>query len=170
MYYQNGVTLFEVLIALAIVAIVSVMALPTMNASLQNSRVRTISTDFTSSLNYARSEAVKRDTPVSVCASQDTTNYNTCGTAADWRNGWITFIDPAGNGSIIATNRLGIRESFTGVIMTTTAGRVTFQGTGFLLAGATDYVINGTDCPGNYARLINVATTGRTSVNDGVCP
>lgn len=167
MKHERGVTLFELMIVIAIVAIIALIGIPAMNASLENASVRTVSTDFTASLNYARTEAIKRDTPVSICPSQDTVNYTSCGTAADWTNGWITFIDPAGDGTLTAENRLEIRDSFNNVLMTTTAARITYQGRGFVSAGATNYTIRGVSASVNYARLIELSTTGRSRVTEG---
>ena len=46
--------------------------------------------------NLARMEAIRRGTPVSVCASADQAS---CSGANDWASGWIVFTDANGSGN-----------------------------------------------------------------------
>lgn len=91
----RGFTLIELLTTIAVVAIISNAALPYMGKLIDSMRMRTIATDFLSSLHMARSEAIKRNTRVAVCTSSDGTR---CATSGGWEQGWIVFHDADNDG------------------------------------------------------------------------
>lgn len=86
---NSGFTLVELLITLAIVAIVATQAVPNFRVMVQNNKLIAKKNEFITTLNLARSEAVKRGTRVTVCAS---TNKTACN-SDDWSKGWIVFSD-----------------------------------------------------------------------------
>lgn len=95
---QSGFTLLELLVVIAIAAVLTGVAVPSFRAALQSAEARTAATDFYSALNRARSEAIARNTTVSVCA-RDATELETptcaeAGTAA-WEDGWVVYVDSA---------------------------------------------------------------------------
>ena len=92
---QHGFTLVELLTAVAIVAILAGIATPTLRQFAANSRTTAANNSLVSALATARSEALRRSVPVTVCASS---NAATCTGAAaiDWSNGWIAFTDASG--------------------------------------------------------------------------
>ncbi len=79
-----GFTLIELMITLLVGAILLSIAVPSFRTFVQNSRLTTESNSLVYSLNLARSNAVKTDGSVQVCAS---TNGTSCG--GIWANGWI---------------------------------------------------------------------------------
>ncbi len=87
---QTGFTLTELIITLAIAAIMMSQAVPSFIEMVQNNRVVTQTNEFVSSLNMARSEAVKRGDRITICKSADSA---TCTAAGDWQQGWIIFTD-----------------------------------------------------------------------------
>lgn len=91
----HGFTLIELMVTLAVFAIISALAFPGFQLYQQNSSRVTNINDLISALNLARSEAVKRATDISVCAS---TNQTSCSAVNDWTTGWIVFSDDNSNG------------------------------------------------------------------------
>ncbi|VUD52915.1 Fimbrial protein [Thalassocella blandensis] len=94
MQRQDGFTLVELMVTLAIFAILMVLAVPSFNSQIQNNRSQAIGEDLTTALKYARSEAVKRGQSVTICAS----NANNSGCSNDtstWSNGWLVLLDAA---------------------------------------------------------------------------
>src|SRR5580704_9506214 len=91
-----GFTLVEILITIAVAAILTAAAVPAFRSFLQNDRAMTQSTSLVLSLNVARSEAIKQDISggVSVCPSTDGL---TCSGASMWEQGWIVLGSAAGS-------------------------------------------------------------------------
>lgn len=85
-----GFTLIELLVTIAIAVILLSVAVPGFQDFFRNSRLATQSNEFVSSLQLAKSEAIRRGARVTVCRSSDQV---TCGTGANWGQGWIVFAD-----------------------------------------------------------------------------
>ena len=95
-----GFTLVELMVTVAVAAILMAIAVPNMRSVIQNTRISNQINELTSDLNFARSEAIKRgsDTTVSnvtICKSDNPTAATpTCNaTALGWDMGRIIFID-----------------------------------------------------------------------------
>ena len=86
----RGLTLIELMITLVILAVTVTMATPAMQQLIQGSRLRTETTRLLDALNLARSEAVLRNVPVSLCPSpMPSPGVPTC--AGDFSDGWVGF-------------------------------------------------------------------------------
>lgn len=81
------------MIAIAIVAILVTVALPSFQESLRGNRVSTTSNELITSLNLARSEALRNPRGAVICTTQDGA---TCG--GGWGDGWMVWVDADGNG------------------------------------------------------------------------
>lgn len=117
---ESGFTIVELMITLAVLAILVGIATPSFTALMNNSRLSGQTNEFSSDLALARSEAIVRGRPVTVCASGD--GGNTCsGSAADWARGRIVFVERDGAGT------LGVIDS-TDVVLkkVTVTGNVAF--------------------------------------------
>ena len=86
----KGFTLIELMVTLAVAAIVLGIAVPSFNTQILNNRSIALGEDFATALNFVRSEAVKRGGRVSLCASSDGA---TC--VGNWVDGFIAFVDGA---------------------------------------------------------------------------
>jgi len=75
---SRGFTLVELLTVVAIMAIGAIAALPSLGDAMRLQRVRAATTDLTSALLMARSEAIKRASQVQL----------TPRTGTDWATGW----------------------------------------------------------------------------------
>ena len=91
----HGFSLIELMVVIAIAAIVSSLAAPSFSRMLNANRIQTAASALQGDMSYARTEAVKRGSWVSICPS---TNQSTCDTTNAWQNGWIIFADATGNG------------------------------------------------------------------------
>lgn len=80
-----GFTLVELVVTLAVAAIISAMAVPAMQSMISTGRLNGMAEEMTVALQLARSEAIRRATTVTVCGSADGT---TCASGTDW-NRWI---------------------------------------------------------------------------------
>lgn len=94
----RGVTLIELMVTIAILAILMSLAVPSFNQVLASTRLSTTTNDLYATLSQAKSEAIRSGNRVTVCPSTDGA---TCLTAAgsNWANGWITFRDITRSGT-----------------------------------------------------------------------
>ena len=67
----RGFTLIELIIVLVIGGILVSIAVPNLSVFLKNSARTTRINELVTAFNYARSEAVKRNTDIRVCSSTD---------------------------------------------------------------------------------------------------
>lgn len=86
----SGFTLLELMITVAIAAILAAIAIPSFRTFILNSRRAEISNDLLVTLQHARSEAIRRGQTVSVCASAD---GSSCVGTSSWQIGWIAFVN-----------------------------------------------------------------------------
>lgn len=92
---RSGFTLLELVIVVTIGAIMVTMALPGFASLLESNRRATTSNLLVASLMHARSEAVTRRHPVSVCPIDAT---RSCRDDPDWNAGWMVFLDAGRQG------------------------------------------------------------------------
>ena len=96
---QQGFTLIELMVALAIAMIVIALSTPISNFFRQN-RVTTQVHEFVTSLSLARGAAIAHGNPASLCISDGETPPG-CVALADpsktWEDGWLVFSDVNGN-------------------------------------------------------------------------
>jgi type IV fimbrial biogenesis protein FimT len=163
---QRGFTLIELMIAVAITGILAMVAVPAFNDAMLRSRLSSIANTFVSSAQLARSEAIKRNTRVNLCASSD---GSTCTGA--WVNGWIVV---AADGTLLSSQAAVpggyVLSELNGVTT------ISFSPTG---VGVTPNNFDGlTICrslptPGNMERVVHINMIGRTYVEKttaGSCP
>jgi type IV fimbrial biogenesis protein FimT len=87
---QQGFTIVELLITLAVAAVVIGIAAPSMKTFLDNQRVKTVTYELLADLSMTRSEAVKRRTVVELQASDE-----------GWAEGWKVAYDDGGSDIVL---------------------------------------------------------------------
>ncbi|WP_455222010.1 GspH/FimT family pseudopilin [Kaarinaea lacus] len=103
--FHRGFTLIELILALLIGAVITVLSVPISNL-VKSNRASSVAYEFVSALNFARSEAIKRGNKVTVCR---TISGARCEGAPDinnqkvWDSGWMIFSDFNGNGQFNPT-------------------------------------------------------------------
>lgn len=172
----RGFTLVELLVTIAIVAILAAMAAPSFNDAILSNKLASFANSFVASAQLARSEAIKRNSAVTLCRSADS---QTCASSGTWQQGWIVMCkyktaepdvcvsDGTENLVIAKQQALSSDYHFTGDVYS-----IAFQPTG---AGATNAALvlcRATPSAGSQERSISVSATGRTSVattRNGAC-
>jgi len=97
----GGFTMIELMTAMAIIAVVSAITIPAFTTMLRNGRLTSVANDLLGSLMNARTEAVKRQSQVVLCATADATAAQpACSASAS--TGWIVFQDTNGNWAVDA--------------------------------------------------------------------
>ncbi len=143
----NGFTLIELMTTIAVVAILLVIAIPSYEYLMTTNRLAGEINEFTSSLNFARSEAIKRGQQIVVCksntqgclADSDPSDCS-CTNAGDWGQGWIIFVDSLTINDAVDVGETivkgyppleggAIRDTLTGAV--NVANRIHFNRNGF---------------------------------------
>ncbi len=154
---QRGVTLLELMTALAVAAILFSVGAPALRDLTIRQRISGAAQDLHIDLAFARNEAVTRATNVTVCPSTDLVACSNDG----WGNGRLIFIDPNANGAI-DVGEVVVKQSAAlagGLTTTPAAGFVTFNSRG----QATAVTIG--ICESAYVgRNVAIKSTGHASV------
>jgi type IV fimbrial biogenesis protein FimT len=87
------------MLTLAIVAVLAAVAIPNMGTFVRNNRLTAASNDLLRSMQLARSEAVKRQANVVVCASDDPAAAEPSCSYGEF-TGWIVFQDTNANWTV----------------------------------------------------------------------
>jgi type IV fimbrial biogenesis protein FimT len=91
---QQGLTQVELIVGLAILAILLAIAIPGYGNFMNYNRLVAATNTLVSSLQLARSEAIKRRSRVTVCKSSAPMDATpTCDAGANWEQGWLVFVD-----------------------------------------------------------------------------
>lgn len=175
--FQNpiGFSLIELMVSISLLAMLAISGIPSFLSLIQSNRVDAQANDFISHLNFARSEAVKRATRITLCKSA---NQTSCTSNGDWDQGWIVFVDDqnqaavqdpsailrvhgnldnthlSANGSLVDSvsyNEQGFINPLTGTF---------FGGTFTLCSGGS----------GSIAKTITLNSTGRAKLDQKTCP
>jgi len=160
---ERGVTLVELLFAILVIAILTVIAIPSYRDASLSGRLSAISSDLYTSVQLARSEAIKSNATTTLCASDAPA---TC--SGDWEDGWIV-LDAGGT---VIHSGAALPDGFT-VAQTGGTADLNFQPIGVGVTAATFTICR--DAPiGNQNRVISVLATGSASVkrndNTTTCP
>lgn len=94
--HQQGFTLAELLVSLAVGALVFSVGVPSYTQFSLNSQQVKSANELLGSLHAARDLAVTRNVRVTVCPSESKLDCD----ASDWTSGWIVFIDDDANRSV----------------------------------------------------------------------
>ena len=111
MKQEKGFTLLELMVTLAIAAILFSVGVPGFRSVIMDSRLVRDSNQFVASINLARSSAVRFQRSATVCTSA---NFNavlpSCSGSSDWSQGWVVWVDKDRDGAIDANEILSVQE------------------------------------------------------------
>jgi type IV fimbrial biogenesis protein FimT len=155
---SKGFTMVELMMVVAILAIMSALAAPSMSKMIANQRLRSVATDLHLALVKARAEAIKRN------ADGVNTHVRVSPAGGSWTAGWsVDFVDENPNPDIHV--ELDVRGPTPSVSINSTATQVEYRGTGRTASAASAFVI--TSSSTDAARCLSIDSTGRPYVKEG---
>mgnify|MGYP003500157546 CR=1 FL=1 len=86
----RGFTLIELMVAIMVLGILLGVAVPSFRDAALSSRLTAYANDLVASAQIARSEAIKRNAPVTLCASEDGA---ACEEDGGWEVGWVVLTE-----------------------------------------------------------------------------
>ena len=96
---RRGFTLVELIAGLAIAGVLFALALPSFARLIAEQKLLGEARRIADGITLARSEAIKRNGHVVICATSATLG---CGDARHWHDGWVVFADVDGNAELDA--------------------------------------------------------------------
>ena len=162
---MRGFNVVEFIVVLAIAALFITLGVPGYYSLIKNNKVVSVTNKLSATFNYARMEAVKRGSRVSVCSAGNS-SYTSCGSSNQWPQGWIIFTDANNNNDIDSSNDLvKTNEALpNGTAITSNQSVVSYDGTGFITTNALTMSLSASGCTGTNARTISISTSGRVSI------
>lgn len=174
MYNQKGFTLVELLIVIAIVAILVAVAIPNFTETMSRNRMVAHTNELLSAVQYARAEALRRGGRVILAPTEDTN---------DWADGIVVFFDRNGDGDLDIDSDPDVNEElrYWGALddrstLTAVAGStaIAFDSSGFASANGTGTAPTGTeealklvdDRGEENGRCVNLLISGSSFTND----
>lgn len=112
----RGFTLFELMLAIAVGALVLGLGVPSFQNFVRNSRITGVANEFLAAAYLARSEAIKRRATTVLCLSSNPDDA-TPDCDGDGTDGWIVFVDDADPDVAAATDRNGEVDADEEVLM-----------------------------------------------------
>lgn len=150
---QRAFTLIELIVTVALAAILLTIAIPSFRTTILNNRLVTSANVFLTDANLARSEAVSRGQPVRIISN-----------AGGWNNGWKVQVAATATDIKVAD---ALRD---GVTITASGGatQFTFSPDGSSSAADTlDVCDSRSGAPG---QRVTVALSGRVAAANFTCP
>ena len=96
---NRGFTLLEVLVVLALLAVLLSLAAPSFIGLRQKHQMQSQAEQLQASLLLARSEALRRQQRVTLCVRESSPGEGPhCASAGTWAQGWVVFVDGNDNG------------------------------------------------------------------------
>lgn len=103
---QSGMTLLELLVVLAVSAILLTIGIPSFASLIHSSHVTSATSELVGSLHLARAEAIKRGGRIVICPSAT----GVACSGAGWHQGWVMFHDQDNDAALDASETVVLRR------------------------------------------------------------
>jgi len=147
---ERGFTLIELMVVITLAAILLGIAVPSFREFMASQRVKNTAFDFAATLLLARSEAVKRNTDVTLAQ-----------TGGSWENGWTVSVDGT---------TLSVKEAPIGVTIATTpdpTSSLAYQGNG-RVGSTVSFEFGAADT--KAVRCVSIGVSGVPNTTTTSCP
>lgn len=151
---QSGFTLVELMVTVAVAAILLAIGVPSLTSLYENARVNNNIQKIQGILVFARNQAINYGTTVNVCTFATAT---TCDVTADWSGGIRVFIVDAKN---VTTELRAIDKFNNSDKVKGPSNIITFSADGLSSAGDIIYCPSGKT---DLSKSVSVSSSGRVS-------
>ena len=166
---ERGITLLEMVTGMGIVAVLASIAIPSYKYVTNANRIAAEVNGLLGDMQYARAEAMKEGSTVTVCVSSDGA---TCAGTTTWQSGWIVFSDVNGDATVDAGDTvLRVQSAFAGsdtFLASNAASYVMFNREGFAtgadIAAGTLITLHATPVSSASTRCLSVTLVGLMAV------
>lgn len=148
----NGFSLIELMVALIVLSTVLLIALPSFQSAMLSVKLRSYSNELVASVYLARSEAIKSNSAVTLCASSSGT-----GCDGEWNQGWVIM----NNNNNVIHSHAALAAGFK---INASDSKILFQPTGIGATQTALTVCRAEPTPGEQERIVTISATGKPSV------
>lgn len=113
MRLNTGFTIWELVVVMVIVVVLSRLAIPAFSSSTQQRRSEVIAAQLQDIIQYSRAEAIRRGVVITLCGANYTTNKTLYGCQSgsntnNWSEGVLSYIDRDINSSYNSGERIKV--------------------------------------------------------------
>ena len=170
-YSHRGFTLVELLVTLAVAAIVLTQGIPAFVSTIQNNKIITSTNDLVGDINLARSEAISRGVTVTLCRSDNPAAGTSCGNAGAWNDGWLVYANDDNSGDFSSANdtliTIGQPVASPVVLNTNGINSISYNANGTTSSASATVFAFCDSRGGDFGNEIRVNTTGRPRLTSG---
>ncbi len=166
---HSGFTLVELLITVAVAAVLASLAVPSFRTLLLKRSVQSAADTLVSDMRFARAEALKRSARVTICASSNGTSC--AGAGGQWSSGWMVFVPSAANGNFTAGDEIvRVQDALPSIASIADAGGASlpqfiYEPTGWAKAATQTFIVTPAgSVPAGVVRVICVSMQGRAGI------
>jgi type IV fimbrial biogenesis protein FimT len=165
---QTGFSIMELMIVVAIVAILFAIGIPSFRYVTNANRASAEVNGLLGDLMYARAEAVRQGTAVVVCTSAD---GQSCANVLTWAGGWIVCVANGAGTCDNTTAVLRVQRLFTSTdSLNSNVSAIGFSRVGFAtgLPGVATLTLHDKTNNSTWTRCLSVTVVGQLNVTNHV--
>lgn len=164
-YRTTGFTLIELMVTVAVLAILTALALPSFQGTLRSNRIATTTNELLASISMARSEAIRSTHGGGVCTSTD---GKACD--GDWSSGWLVWTDSNGNEELDDTEPV-IRyvQPKSRLLVSGSTTLIAFDSRGRSTSGEQEISLQPEGSVTVPARCLHISPAGQTRIVKSAC-